>query len=399
MLRGLVYSLIVSIFIAAFSQSSFSIIIRHDRTEEQYIDLGSKFQVVGFFQNRVSCTLIAPQWALTAAHTVEGNPPFIDYFVMFGGKRYEVEKIIIHPSRRSGAVDSSADMALLKLKERVVGIQPALLYEGDDEYGKKIIIAGYGDTGTGLTGPVAGVRGKLRAATNEIEWVLENSIMFTFDAPPLGTDLEGMSGPGDSGGPALYEENGKLFIMGVGSMNTGKPGPKFQLPSYWSWEGYARISTRRTWLMDTIKADPPTNFWSDLKNVESNAFPRSIYGQRISAFFKAFNSGNGPEIANFNTTHLLPEQSKTTDEWQELMNRYGKYKIYGYTHVGRSLYSYLVYSEREKIWRGVYFEFESAQPFKIKNFVMWDPTPPKEVIQKAGKSGLTADRRRSSALP
>lgn len=52
---------------------------------------------------------------------------------MFNGQRYEIEKIIIHPARVRNTVDSSADIALLKLKESVTDIVPALLYDKRDE--------------------------------------------------------------------------------------------------------------------------------------------------------------------------------------------------------------------------------------------------------------------------
>jgi hypothetical protein len=72
------------------AQAASAIVRRHDRDDEAYRRLGARFTAVGHFQERVGCTLIAPQWAITAAHTVEGNPPFIGYYVMFGGVRYDI---------------------------------------------------------------------------------------------------------------------------------------------------------------------------------------------------------------------------------------------------------------------------------------------------------------------
>ena len=58
--------------------------------------------------------------------------------------------------------------------------------------------------GTGLTGPTDG-DGRLRAATNVIDNVDGNYFLFSFSPPedPSATDLEGIGGPGDSGGPAF----------------------------------------------------------------------------------------------------------------------------------------------------------------------------------------------------
>ena len=111
-----------------------------------------------------------------------------------------IEKIIIHPARVRGAVDSSADLALFKLKQPVTEIKPVLLYDRMDEADKDVILAGYGTTGDGVAGPNGG-RGKLRAATNKIEGPLENSLLMVFDAPPFATELEGIGGAGDSGSP------------------------------------------------------------------------------------------------------------------------------------------------------------------------------------------------------
>jgi hypothetical protein len=322
-----IFNLILILFaIGLSSQDIFSIVIRHDRDDEKYLALGAKYPAYGYFQERVGCTLIAPRWAVTAAHTVEGNPPFIGYYVMFGNRRYEVEKIITHPARISGTTDSSADMALLKLKEPVNGIAPALLYERTDEAGKNIVIIGNGQTGNGLTGATQN-DGKRRGATNKIDGPLENSLIVIFDAPPFGTDLEGAGGANDSGSPAFYEENGKLYLLGVGSFGSGdkKAGTAGK---YLTFDAYARISTRRRWILETIKADPPDSITGDLKKVKNRAFPKDVFGRRAEAFFRAFNAGNEAAVAEYYAANHPPgADGKTPREraggWQELMDRYG----------------------------------------------------------------------------
>lgn len=385
MLRKVTLTLSIVVVINLLASHAFSIVIRHDREDEKYLALGAKYPVVGYFQERVGCTLIAPRWAITAAHVVESNPGFIDYYVMFGGKRYAVEKIILHPKRVRDTVDSSADIALLKLKEPVTGITPALLYDRMDEGGKKVVIAGYGRTGNGLTG-MTGERGKLRGATNEIEGALENSLLLVFDAPPLGTDLEGISGAGDSGSPALYEENGKLYVIGVSSFNSGDV-QKGTAGKYWTFEGFARVSTRRQWILNTIRSDAPSAFWGNFKKIRNNAFPANVFGRRAAAFFRAFNSGKESEVANFYALHRPPHpQGKTPQErakgWQELIDQYGKYEVHGYSQAGTDRYTYLVYSAREKIWRGVYLEFEEKPPYKVKGISMGDTKPLKEIARR-----------------
>lgn len=382
MLKVLLNSVAAAAVVFFLSSSGFSIVIRHDRDDEKYLALGKKYPAAGYFQEQVGCTLIAPHWAITAAHTIESNPPFINYYVMFGGKRYEVEKIIIHPKRVIDTVDSSADMALLKLKEPVTGITPALLYEKMDEAGKNIVIVGRGVTGTGLTG-ATGDRGKLRGATNKIDGTLENSLIVIFDAPPFGTDLEGFSGSGDSGSPAFYEENGKLYLIGIDSFSSGDAETK-TAGKYMTFSGYARISTRRKWILDTMKADPPDSLWGDVVKINNNGFSKNIFNRRAEAFFKAFNTGTETAIAKFYAQHRPPNpEGKTPQErakgWQKLMDQYGKYEVYGFSKQGNYKYGFLAYSAREKIWRGVLLEFEEKTPFRVKGMSMWDAPPPKGV--------------------
>ncbi len=59
--------------------------------------------------------------------------------------------------------------------------------------------------------------GKLRAATNMVKKIESGSIWFLFDEPdsPKATLLEGVSGPGDSGGPAFLDVNGLPHIIRV----------------------------------------------------------------------------------------------------------------------------------------------------------------------------------------
>lgn len=96
-------------------------------------------------------------------------------------------------------------------------------------------------------------RGKKRGATNEIEGALENSLIITFDPPPNGTHLEGIGGASDSGSPAFYEENGKLYLIGVDSFGSGSP-KQGTSSKYLTFSGYARISTRRNWILETMKS-------------------------------------------------------------------------------------------------------------------------------------------------
>jgi secreted trypsin-like serine protease len=72
-------------------------------------------------------------------------------------------------------------------------------------------------------------------------------IFMTFDAPPAGAALEGVGAPGDSGGPAFIEVDGRLRLAGVSSASmNGKPG------TYGVVDVYTRVSAYVDWIERTI---------------------------------------------------------------------------------------------------------------------------------------------------
>jgi hypothetical protein len=90
----------------------------------------------------------------------------------------------------------------------------------------------------------------IRAATNRIDATEEQWILFKFDHPASEntTELEGVSGPGDSGGPAFVDVAGERYIIGVSShqLGNGKQGV------YGVTEYYARISFYKHWIEEIV---------------------------------------------------------------------------------------------------------------------------------------------------
>ncbi len=145
------------------------------------------------------------------------------------------------------------DIALVRLREEVVGIVPVPLYRGRDEAGREIIVVGAGMRGTGRTGPVED-DGQIRGATNRIDEAAEAWLCFVFDAPDAenATDLEGISGPGDSGGPALLVMDGTAYLAGISSgqddaATGGQPG-RYGVSEY-----YTRVSSYVLWIEQTMR--------------------------------------------------------------------------------------------------------------------------------------------------
>jgi hypothetical protein len=105
----------------------------------------------------------------------------------------------------------------------------------------------------------------VRAATNRVESTLDVfpltaargqypaegfQLRFTFDSPDSSnaTDLEGISGPGDSGGPAYIKRDGILYVIGVSSGQDSRPSKTHKQGSYGVFEYYVRVSHFSDWI-------------------------------------------------------------------------------------------------------------------------------------------------------
>ena len=238
-----------------------AIVIRHDRDDRQYIELAKKFPSTVIFHinnngNWVDGigTLIDAKWVLTAGHIVaELNP---GDFVEVGGSRYEIEKLVQHPLWRGikSWDDVQHDIALVRLRTAVRGIEPAHLYTKSDEAGLTLTFAGAGRFGNGLTGPTVD-EGTMRAATNRVLRVEGTQLVFRFDAPddPDVTPLEGICGDGDSGGPAYLESKGKIYVVGVSSAQDSRPVER-KLGHYGVLELYPRVSAFVPWIRQVLQS-------------------------------------------------------------------------------------------------------------------------------------------------
>ena len=316
------FLLCTSLLFVVLNPAADAIIIRHDRLDARYVKLGKEFRAYGDVVGAGS-TLISPRWLLTAAHVAKEISPYTS-FASIGGHHYAIDRVIIHPDY---ANNGRTDLALLRLTEVVKGVDPIQLYRSSDEAAQIVTFFGRGQTGNGETGPTA-QDGKMRGATNKIETTDPYSIFFQFDKPETATDLEGISGPGDSGGPALLKVRGKWAIAGISSANRGNGKG---LCRYETTEIYARVSTCAAWIDATMKNSPQSTVqW---KISTSAVWPKTYAGEIGENLIAAHNSGDASIYEAFNQRYrdLISLRRSTPEKrasgFKGLVQKIGKLSI------------------------------------------------------------------------
>ncbi len=271
---GMLRSLLLG-FTLLVASSAEAIVIRHDVDDSRYRIPASDFPALADMPSEGHGVLIAPRWVITAAHAVPRSATLKD--IEIGGVPREVQKVFIHSGAKQppqGMIDqalstgdwilavfsiaSSNDIALIKLTHAVTDVEPVPIYDGDGEVGSVVKIIGKGATGTGLSGhsPQGPNRTALRRAFNTITSADDRWICYVFDDPAKALPLEGKTGSGDSGGPALIEEGGEWKLAGLaswgfifGDVKTTNPGLYGQLTCN------VRLSRYTDWIR-SVMAEP-----------------------------------------------------------------------------------------------------------------------------------------------
>lgn len=171
---------------------------------------------------------------LTAAHVVRGAGMITVNFNIFDhrGNPISVDVPIADQTEHPGFIFDPArvdlnDIAVLRLPEVApAGAERFSLFDGSNEIGQIITIAGYGGTGTGVTGATT-FDGQLRTGMNQISVFSPLARDFRIDFDGNGLDLfgdgnglgaaESLNAPGDSGGPAFIGNQ----VAGIISRGSG----------------------------------------------------------------------------------------------------------------------------------------------------------------------------------
>lgn len=255
---------------ATFVSASCAIIIRHDVGPVRYEVRESSYPAVFFLErqgNRKVCaaTVIHQQWALTAAHCVEqtllGNTLANgrDFAVLIAGQNREIDAVIIHPEFD---VEDAADvdLALLRFKQASTTPRPMPLHLQELESDAIVTLLGWGYFGLGTTGRQYN-DGSLRLAMNRVTDV-DRRFRIRFDDPRDSASealpLEGMPSLGDSGGPALLENENGLFLVGitVGEVETDDFSEETQ-GKYGAVAVYESVVSQLDWIEAVIGSSAP----------------------------------------------------------------------------------------------------------------------------------------------
>ena len=210
-----------------------------------------------------SCTVIAPNWILTAAHCVTAMPAdgFYPTAVLtrlfigsdarpngtkgpMEGKTYMVDKLIPHPKYNPQKTEN--DIALVHLAEPVQDVEPmaykATALQVSEVVGKEILYVGFGVT-NGINKQGAGVKRsvhvKMKSLADKSYMSQEYGVGVCF---------------GDSGGPGIFEAaDGTKTVIGVNSTVFGMGqdpcgGNSFQ----------TRVDVFAQWITNYLISPPPS---------------------------------------------------------------------------------------------------------------------------------------------
>jgi hypothetical protein len=228
---------------------------RHPSTpDEKHVEYGKKFTYITRIMARevstgkpqfASAVLIAPNWALTAAHVVHGTK---DVAILMNDDKVviKIPKVIEHKDFDPSNDPGFYDIALCYSdKDFGLDFYPELYKDGDEE-GKICSIAGYGLNGDFKFG-VTNADTKRRAGSNKIERCERNVLICTPSNTPR-TELEYLICMGDSGG-GLFIGN---KLAGINSFVTCDVG-KVPDSSYHTEAAHTRISLYYDWVKSQIE--------------------------------------------------------------------------------------------------------------------------------------------------
>lgn len=231
-----------------------AVVWRADKPPENAFAHTKEFgAALGRVERGGAATLIAPRWALTAAHVAHALE--VGDMVRFGDRDHPIAEVFIHPRGRPDPSRPRAppevDLALLRFAEPVPAEWTFWPNEAKDELDRVVVIAGFGDFGP-AGGTLERSDGRMRAVENRVDDAGPLRLFVTLDPPERGLLFEGIGAPGDSGGPLVSLRGDQGFhdhrLLGVSSGADGPPG------QYGTVDVYTRVSSHFAWVEEVAGA-------------------------------------------------------------------------------------------------------------------------------------------------
>jgi hypothetical protein len=189
-----------------------------------------------------TCTLIAPHWALTAAHVVAD---MTTAGVLSDAGYHRVDRVFVHVDWAD--VFAKDDIALVHVVKPFELAKYPPLTDGTEQLGSVVTAAGYGVTGRLSEGYTRG-DAEIRAGTMRL--TSTEASVYVCDIRRGGSPLPFCIAPGDSGGPLWgVASDGRTVLIGVNSY-TSKVGKSPVRSRVGEESGHTRVSLYREWIAE-----------------------------------------------------------------------------------------------------------------------------------------------------
>jgi hypothetical protein len=196
-------------------------------------------ETANFFGSGV---IVAPHTLITAAHVLNYST---ESYILVNGKKNKILGYAKLDGTDQEKEVGPDDIAVALLQNPVELDFYPKLYTKDNELGKLCSVAGWGMSGTWITGTVNDDC-KRRAGSNHVDKLFFKGMLVTSVETGTGTSLEYLIGNGDSGGGLFIDKK----LAGIHSCiftGDGKLDSSFK-----DWAAHTRISTHAKWLQKMI---------------------------------------------------------------------------------------------------------------------------------------------------